>query len=388
AVAFFVIMSFLSGIVVSRWMTWFSSGENADKRGYILGWTICITYILLSIGNYTMAHLNNGSAAAILLPAGGFLVGGWFCTYLPLPTRKMRSIPIRQIFPPADLLLLGLLAYGVVSLFYNSIFISQTIYPILPWLLIIPYLAVSLILARLSDRFDRYFLAFTGFFFCGAGFLIYVARLNGFTAVLIFNIMISAGLLCIHFFYWLSLVDRQNSKYQPFRFITGVLFELIVVGIGITMVERLQAIPELRLELIGLSGILLVLLGVAVSFSYIYSFYHKLKRQPGPADPVSANRQNRLDNNLSALAMLSTVDGEALSLALGKHFNLTKREKELALLLFSGYSSSQIIETLFISPNTLKFHMKNILAKLGAANRLEAAAVVLEKISELKEETG
>lgn len=379
-VTLFVIMSFLSGIVVSRWMTWFSRGRNADKRGYILGWTIGITYVLLSLGTYTMAQLNKDSALAMLMPAGGFLAGGWLFAYLPLPTRRIRSIPIWEIIPPADLLLLGLLAYGTVSLFYNSVFISKSLYPFLPWLLIIPYLAVSLILARLSDRYDRYFLAVTGFFFCGSGFLIYLLGINGLTEVAIFNILVSAGLLCIHFFYWLSLVDRQNSLYQPFRFITGVLFELIVVGIGIAMVARLQSNPELKSGLIGISGMLLVMLGIVSSFGYIYSIYHKLKSQPPTANTVPASGQNRIDNTLSPLSKLSAVDEETLSLVLGSHFNLTKREKELALLLFSGYSSSQMTEALFISPNTIKFHMKNILAKLGAANRLEAAAVVLEKI--------
>lgn len=170
-ITLFIIMSFFSGIVTSRWMTWFSSGVSANKRGYILGWAICITYILISLGIYLMVHLYNGSSVAVIISAGSLFAGGWFCSYLPVPNRQVKSMPIREVIPPADLLVLGLLAYGTVSLFYNSVFINQASYPILPWLLIIPYLVIGLILARLSDRYDRYFLSVTGFFFCGAGFL-------------------------------------------------------------------------------------------------------------------------------------------------------------------------------------------------------------------------
>lgn len=48
---------------------------------------------------------------------------------------------------------------------------------------------------------------------------------------------------------------------------------------------------------------------------------------------------------------------------------LTPSEQRIYDLLLKGYQNQQIAETLFISQNTVKFHMKNILAKAEVRNR-------------------
>jgi DNA-binding CsgD family transcriptional regulator len=54
---------------------------------------------------------------------------------------------------------------------------------------------------------------------------------------------------------------------------------------------------------------------------------------------------------------------------------LTDREREVFRLLASGHSNKEIGTELFISPKTVSVHVSNILAKLGAASRTEAAAI-------------
>jgi DNA-binding NarL/FixJ family response regulator len=54
---------------------------------------------------------------------------------------------------------------------------------------------------------------------------------------------------------------------------------------------------------------------------------------------------------------------------------LTPREREVLALLADGRTNRQIAEELFISAKTASVHVSNILAKLGVANRGEAAAV-------------
>jgi DNA-binding CsgD family transcriptional regulator/tetratricopeptide (TPR) repeat protein len=54
---------------------------------------------------------------------------------------------------------------------------------------------------------------------------------------------------------------------------------------------------------------------------------------------------------------------------------LTPREREVLVLLADGRTNRQIAEALFISVKTASVHVSNILAKLGVANRGEAAAV-------------
>jgi NarL family two-component system response regulator LiaR len=58
---------------------------------------------------------------------------------------------------------------------------------------------------------------------------------------------------------------------------------------------------------------------------------------------------------------------------------LTARELEILRLMVSGESNPDIAERLFVSRSTVKFHVSNILMKLGAASRTEAVAIALQK---------
>jgi DNA-binding NarL/FixJ family response regulator len=54
---------------------------------------------------------------------------------------------------------------------------------------------------------------------------------------------------------------------------------------------------------------------------------------------------------------------------------LTAREREVLRLLAAGSSNKEIGAELFIATKTASVHVSNILAKLGAASRTEAAAI-------------
>src|SRR5262249_20337356 len=58
-----------------------------------------------------------------------------------------------------------------------------------------------------------------------------------------------------------------------------------------------------------------------------------------------------------------------------ERLGLTGREAEVLLLVADGMSNSQIAARLFISRKTASVHVSNILAKLGVATRVEAAAL-------------
>jgi DNA-binding NarL/FixJ family response regulator len=51
---------------------------------------------------------------------------------------------------------------------------------------------------------------------------------------------------------------------------------------------------------------------------------------------------------------------------------LTSREREILGLLRGGHTNRQIAELLFISPDTVKWHIRKVFAKIGAKDRLEA----------------
>ena len=67
----------------------------------------------------------------------------------------------------------------------------------------------------------------------------------------------------------------------------------------------------------------------------------------------------------------------AAVLATAKRCGLTNTEKEVLTLMVDGKSNHQIGEQLVTSGSTVKFHVGNILGKMGVTNRIEAVALVL-----------
>lgn len=58
-------------------------------------------------------------------------------------------------------------------------------------------------------------------------------------------------------------------------------------------------------------------------------------------------------------------------------YNLTSRETQILKLITQGYSNNEIAKELFVSINTTKAHVANILQKLEVEDRLQAALKAL-----------
>jgi LuxR family maltose regulon positive regulatory protein len=78
---------------------------------------------------------------------------------------------------------------------------------------------------------------------------------------------------------------------------------------------------------------------------------------------------------LDRVRRAASAAGAARLESLGLVETLTDREREVLRLLPSRLTLSEIADELFISMNTLKFHLKVIYRKLGCSSRTEAAAV-------------
>jgi len=63
----------------------------------------------------------------------------------------------------------------------------------------------------------------------------------------------------------------------------------------------------------------------------------------------------------------------------GQEEGLTKRELDILRLMVAGESNPDIAAKLFVSRSTVKFHVSNILMKLGATSRTEAVAMALHR---------
>lgn len=58
---------------------------------------------------------------------------------------------------------------------------------------------------------------------------------------------------------------------------------------------------------------------------------------------------------------------------------LTLRESEVLSLLAAGHTSHEVADRLFVSENTIEYHRKQILRRLGARNNVQAIAIAMQK---------
>ena len=92
------------------------------------------------------------------------------------------------------------------------------------------------------------------------------------------------------------------------------------------------------------------------------------------ADAIRAAHEGR--STLAPEAAMALIQATREPLALGH--DLTEREREVLTLMTGGLSNPKIAERLVMSRSTVKFHVSNILSKLGAASRTEAATLALQ----------
>ncbi|MES2148967.1 MAG: LuxR C-terminal-related transcriptional regulator [Pseudomonadota bacterium] len=88
-------------------------------------------------------------------------------------------------------------------------------------------------------------------------------------------------------------------------------------------------------------------------------------------DPIFSDYVQRLAQMFPAAA----DDGAAQALAKAQVDALTQKEERILALLAEGYSNSALAEKLFISDSTVRTHLRNINAKLGAQSRTQAIAI-------------
>jgi PAS domain S-box-containing protein len=71
--------------------------------------------------------------------------------------------------------------------------------------------------------------------------------------------------------------------------------------------------------------------------------------------------------------------GQTAAMLTAKEYHLTQSELRVLALLVDGQSNAKMAEHLVISPSTVRFHVTNIIRKLGVANRTEAAALAVRR---------
>lgn len=120
-----------------------------------------------------------------------------------------------------------------------------------------------------------------------------------------------------------------------------------------------------------------------VAFGHVYELavvratYAEILRATGdaPAARAIADQARETARALGARPLLDRLGPGYRTTPRDQVSDLTPREEEVLALVAQGRTNGEIGKQLFISTKTVSVHVSNILAKLGAASRTEAAAI-------------
>jgi DNA-binding CsgD family transcriptional regulator len=102
-------------------------------------------------------------------------------------------------------------------------------------------------------------------------------------------------------------------------------------------------------------------------------------RASGDTDAAreEVTRAREVARRLGAKPLLAELDtiGALGGSGSGGSVELTPREREILALVAAGRSNGEVAKQLFISAKTVSVHVSNVMSKLGAASRTEAAAL-------------
>lgn len=137
----------------------------------------------------------------------------------------------------------------------------------------------------------------------------------------------------------------------------------------IELLNKDNQIKTERLSRTWILTILLFLLTVALSIIGMLTIHNKNHRIKNMRTEL---RNFLLEVEDLKLAIADKKEWENNKInELLKKYDITDREADVLHMISHGYSNTEIAEKLFISINTVKYHVKNLYLKLDAKNRVE-----------------
>ena len=174
----------------------------------------------------------------------------------------------------------------------------------------------------------------------------------------------------------IEVVGETGDGAETAELAAALVPDVILLDLKLPVLDGLGVLAALRDR--GLPSRTLVLTSVADQASVTVAMRAGaagfLYKDVDPDALVRAVRSVHDGNTvLAPEAAGSLVRSRARSAAVGGLEALTAREREVLAQVAEGRSNREIAAALVISPKTASVHVSNILAKLGAATRTEAA---------------
>ncbi len=182
----------------------------------------------------------------------------------------------------------------------------------------------------------------------------------------------------------LEVVGEAADGAEALRETLRLAPEVVLMDVRMPGVDGIQATRDLLAKVPDPPRILVVT--TFENDDYVYDALRAgangfLLKRSRPEEILQAIRMVVQGDTLlfpAAIRALAAEHGQPAPVRADWHGRLTDREAEVLRLMAAGLSNAEIADSLVVSPQTVKTHVGNLLAKLGARDRTQAVIFAYE----------
>lgn len=345
--------AFVSGLTLASWGALLRVRTPRELRFKACADLLILTALFVSLIYIAMELCSPLAALALAMafPAAALLV----CVLLP-ETQERERAQDAALAKPAALLCVFILIFTI-----NAGLMYQAVLPafggvswLASWYWNVPYVAAIAVLRWAPVKNKRSWSLYIGIVMLMLSFIVFVAADRGTAGFVAVNTLMLAAFGIFDLFWWSVIAEMLDYAENPAR-LFGLCIAANVAGVALGgLTGRFVAASGLHgsnIALLAISIICVTLLMLPFLNARLLTLlkaqtFLPLSQTNGGA--VNADRQE------------PAPDAQ-----------LTRREKDVFRLLLARKTNAEIAADLCLTENTIKTHVRNILAKYGAASRKE-----------------
>lgn len=382
------ICSFFSGMAVGTWGGMYKRYINTQNRLKAMASALIFSNILMIAASVVAVYIS--AVASLFLSIGYLAIGLIICkkryredatdnqniqnqkiiekiANKKLEHTKNKKVSERNFWKPLSLLFIFI---GVITIDSGLMYsVINTTYDKFSWLTAwywaIPYIAALLIMRFMSSGKSRNSYIYLAIWMIAVAFILFtILAVKPVSYVIIDTFLLSAaGILDL---FWASIIgETLDYTEQPVK-VLSIGWSANVFGVFLGGIIG-QEILRTETSRSGVAIIALIIICISLMIVPVMIQYFRVM----------------LKDNIYIAKMVQTVEHNEneISYAVDNQINLTSREKDVLSLVLTGKSNKDIGEALIISENTVKTHVRNILAKYEVTNRAELISLMLKNKS-------
>jgi len=357
-------LGLLSGIYIGGWAFYVKGYFKESERFIGMGKVLIYTNILLmifSVSTRTLGPTISLLGTLLLLILSLYIVSKISDTKEVeakmqvreglIDTSKRSEKPL--VFLGFFILIITLnsgIMYSVVTPAFNNLSLVASYYFVLPYIL-----AIFLILKKSREK-SRIYALYSGLTLLGFSYILFILLDRSLSSYLWINGLMM-GSLGIFDLYWWSEFGKFFDRYKNPAKIFGIGLGINVIGITLG----------------GIAGTLLYRIGqsMVVSLGALSLIFLVIMILPLLNEQIQQIPKDGEGEDLTSSETLKPEEPGVSNREGAPGDILTPREEEIAELLAQAYTYVAIAEELYLSKNTVKYHVKNIYGKYEVSTKMD-----------------